>query len=95
MVFEAVEPGFPCGGLVADPGLHSGQSLRFEAAGSHSALFFGSDKAACFERLEMLEHGGQADRQRCGELGYGSGAAAQGGQHSTANRVGERLEGTV
>jgi hypothetical protein len=67
-VTEAIEAPLPEGTPAGDPAFQNRETGRLHAAGAHATLLMGTDEAAPFEHLEMLDHGGESNVQRTGQF---------------------------
>ena len=75
-----------------DPLFGLGQDRRVERAGAHPADLLASHQPGGLQHGDMLAHGGQAHRQRFGQLADRGRSGRQPLEDAAAGGIGERLE---
>src|SRR5690606_12853923 len=63
---EAVGAALPDGALPGEPVLGGGEARGVDLAGAHTAALFGADQPRRLEHRQMLQKGGQANREGLG-----------------------------
>lgn len=92
---KAIKAPLPEGAASDDPALGLQQALAIELAGAHPPDLAGGDDPAVLQDLEVLDHRGQAHRQRPRQLRDGGGPAAKLLDERPASAVGEGPEDAV
>jgi hypothetical protein len=86
---EAARPGRPSPN---DPFFGGPQRRGIDAAGAHPSDLFGSDEAARFQDLKVLDHGRERHSEWAGEFADRSRSPTQPLHHYPSGRVRQRLE---
>src|ERR1700756_3191525 len=90
---QTVEALLPETAVVIEPVGDLLEPRPFETAGTPLRVAAAGDEAGALEHLEVLRDGGEAHRERLGELGNRGYARREARQDGPARRIGERGEG--
>lgn len=92
---QAIQATVPGGLAVGDPAFERLESRRHELAAADAADLLAADQTDAFEMLDVLEHGGEREVERPGEVGDRGGSATEPLEDGAARRFGYGHQETI